>query len=62
VNRPETRKVTRQLLEKLESGEIEPLALAKNLLSNFMSEADVADFAHSEGYIEEEKEDEGDEP
>jgi hypothetical protein len=51
------RKVTNQLLDMLDSGQIDASKLAKDLLG-YMSEYDVADFAHCEGYVEEEEDDE----
>lgn len=58
---PTLRKATNKLIDMLDSGEIDAAQLAKGLLG-YMSEADVADFAESEGYIEEETdEDDSDE-
>jgi len=54
-----TRKVTNQLLELIEEGVIDVQTVLKACLS-YMSEADVADMAHSNEFIEEE-EDEDDE-
>lgn len=49
------RKVTNQLLEMVEDGLINKTALIRACL-DYMSEADVADMAHAEGFIEEEYE------
>lgn len=52
-----SRKVTDELIDMLDSGAIDAAKLAKELLG-YMSEADVADFAHCEGYVEEQEDDE----
>lgn len=49
------RKVTNQLLEMVEDGLIDKTVLIRACLG-YMSEADVADMAHAEGFIEEEDE------
>jgi len=54
-----TRKVTKQLLEMIEDGILDPQTVLEACLS-YMSEADVADMAHSNEFLEEE-EDEDDE-
>jgi len=51
-----TRKVTNQLLELIEEGILDAQTVLKACLS-YMSEADVADMAHSNEFIEEEDED-----
>lgn len=59
--RNRARPVTIKLLELVEQGAINKDALINSCL-NYMSEADVADMAHCEGYVEcpedEEQEDE----
>ena len=56
-----TRKATNKLLEMIEEGVLDRDALILGCL-NYMSEADVADMARCEGFIEEEDdEDEADE-
>jgi hypothetical protein len=57
---PRMRRVTVQLLEGLDDGSIDPKKLAKDLLG-YMSEADVADFAESEGYVDEDEDEDEDE-
>ena len=47
-----TRKATTLLLEMLEDGVLDSDALARACL-NYMSEADVADMAQSEGFLDE---------
>ena len=49
------RKVTNQLLAMVEDGLIDKVVLIRTCL-DYMSEADVADMAHAEGFIEEEDE------
>lgn len=57
-----TRKFTRKILEMVEDGIINEEILIKDLL-NYLSEAEVEDFAFTNGYIEEEEdEEEEDEP
>ena len=55
-----TRKATNKLLEMIEEGVLDRDALILGCL-HYMSEADVADMARCEGFIEEEDEDEADE-
>lgn len=50
-----TRKVTNKLLEMIEEGALDRDALIHGCL-RYMSEADVAAMASSEGFIEEEEE------
>ncbi len=45
------RKTTNQLLEMVEEGSIDRDTLIRACL-DYMSEADVADMAHAEGFIE----------
>lgn len=45
------RKITNQLLEMVEEGSIDRDTLIRACL-DYMSEADVADMAHAEGFIE----------
>jgi hypothetical protein len=52
-----TRKVTNQLLELIEEGVLDAETVLKACLS-YMSEADVADMAHSNEFLGEEEEDE----
>jgi len=53
-----TRKVTNQLLDMIEDGILDPEAVLMACLQ-YMSEADVADMAHSNEFIvEEDEEDE----
>ncbi len=52
-----TRKVTNQLLELIEEGVLDPQTVLEACLS-YMSEADVADMAHSNELIAEEEEEE----
>jgi hypothetical protein len=54
-----TRKFTRKLLEMVEEGLITEEILIKDLL-NYLSEAEVEEFAFTNGYIEDEEEDEED--
>jgi len=49
------RPVTTKLLELVEQGAIDKDALIVSCL-NYMSEAEVANMAHCEGYVEEEEE------
>jgi len=49
-----TRKVTTQLLEMIEDGILDPQTVLEACLS-YMSEADVADMAHSNEFLEEEE-------
>jgi hypothetical protein len=51
------RKVTTQLLEMIEDGTLDPQTVLEACLS-YMSEADVADMAHSNEFLGEEEEDE----
>ena len=51
------RKVTTQLLEMIEDGILDPQTVLEACLS-YMSEADVADMAHSNEFLGEEEEDE----
>jgi len=46
-----TREMTEKILEMAESGSLDPLAALRAALG-YMSEADVADLAHSEGWDE----------
>jgi hypothetical protein len=55
-----TRKATNKLLEMIEEGVLDRDALILGCL-HYMSEADVADMARCEGFIEEEEEDDEDE-
>jgi len=52
-----TRKATNELIDFCEQGIISWESVALSCL-RYMSEADVADMAHCEGYIEEEENDE----
>ena len=56
------REYTNKFLEGMEEGLINPVVLAQNLLG-YMSEREVEEFAHAEGYFdnEEEEEEEDDE-
>ena len=58
-----TREFTIKFLEGMDEGLIDPKVLAQNLLG-YMSEREVEEFAHREGYFdhEEEAEDEGPDP
>ena len=58
-----TREFTIKFLEGMDEGLIDPKVLAQNLLG-YMSEREVEEFAHREGYFqhEEEEEDEGPDP
>jgi hypothetical protein len=58
-----TREFTSKFLEGMDEGTIDPKVLAQNLLG-YMSERDVEEFAHREGYFEHEEEtdDEGPDP
>ena len=51
-----TRKVTIQLLEMIDDGILDPQTVLEACLS-YMSEADVADMAHSNEFLEEEEDD-----
>jgi hypothetical protein len=55
-----TRKFTIKFLEGMDEGTIDPNRLAQNLLG-YMSEREVEEFAHREGYFdhEEEEDEEG---
>ena len=55
-----TRKVTTQLLEMIEDGILDPQTVLEACLS-YMSEADVADMAHSNEFLGEEEEEDEDE-
>jgi hypothetical protein len=50
-----TRKFTTKLIEAMDEGLIDPKQLAQNLMS-YMSEQAVEEFAHSEGYFDQEEE------
>jgi len=52
-----TREFTIKFLEGMDEGLIDPKVLAQNLLG-YMSEREVAEFAHREGYFEHEEEEE----
>lgn len=52
-----TRKFTNKFIEGMEEGLINPVILAQNLLG-YMSEREVEEFAHREGYFDHEEEDE----
>lgn len=52
-----TRQFTIKFLEGMEEGTINPTVLAQNLLG-YMSEREVEEFAHREGYFDHEEEDE----
>ena len=54
-----TRKFTIKFIEAMEEGTIDPKQLAQNLMG-YMSEREVEEFAHREGYFDNEDED-GDE-
>ena len=54
-----TREFTIKFLEGMDEGTIDPKVLAQNLLG-YMSEREVEEFAHREGYFDHEDED-GDE-
>jgi hypothetical protein len=56
-----TREATRKILEMIDEGTMDPEFLARACL-NYMSEADVADMAESEGFFPEEEEDDEGEP
>jgi ribosomal protein L12E/L44/L45/RPP1/RPP2 len=49
------RKITNQLIDLINEGYLDPLTVAMAAL-NYMSEAQVADMAHSEELIDEEEE------
>ena len=51
-----TRKFTNKLIEAMDEGLIDPKKLAQNLMG-YMSEREIEDFAHREGYFEHEEED-----
>lgn len=51
------RKVTSRLFELMDEGAIDPRTVAEACLT-YMSEADVADMAHTEGLYEGEEDDE----
>lgn len=55
-----TREYTMKFIRGMEEGLISAQVLAENLLG-YMSEREVEDFAHSEGYFEGEEEEEDDE-
>lgn len=50
----ESRRVTRRVLELAEGGIIDWESLARDAL-NWMSEAEVEEFAHANGYLEEQE-------
>ena len=52
-----TRKVTNQLLELIEEGILDAQTVLEACLQ-YMSEADVADMAQSEGFLDEPEDDE----
>lgn len=52
-----TREFTMKFLEGMDEGTINPKVLAQNLLG-YMSEREVEEFAHCEGYFENEEEEE----
>jgi len=52
-----TREFTNKFLEGMDEGLIDPKVLAQNLLG-YMSEREVEEFAHREGYFEHEEEEE----
>ena len=54
-----TRSVTNKLINLINEGALDPLTVAMSAIM-YMSEADVADMAHSEGLIDEEEEEEDD--
>jgi len=55
-----TRKVTNQLLELIEEGILDAQKVLEACLQ-YMSEADVADMAHDNEFLEEEEEEDDDE-
>ena len=55
-----TRKFTIKFIEGMEEGIIDPKQLAQNLMG-YMSEREVEEFAHREGYFEHEHEEEEEE-
>lgn len=55
-----TRKATNKILEMVEEGTLDKDAVILACV-NYMSEADVADMAHCNGFIEEEETEEGEE-
>ena len=52
-----TREFTMKFLDGMDEGTINPKVLAQNLLG-YMSEREVEEFAHREGYFEHEEEEE----
>ena len=52
-----TRQFTIKFLEGMDEGTINPKVLAQNLLG-YMSEREVEEFAHREGYFDHEEEEE----
>ena len=55
-----SRKFTKKLIELVEDGTLEPEVVIRAVL-NYMSEADVEDFALSEGFLEEDEVEDEDE-
>lgn len=55
-----SRKFTKKLIELVEDGTLEPEIVVRAVL-NYMSEADVEDFALSEGFLEEDEVEDEDE-
>ena len=53
-----TREFTMKFLDGMDEGTIDPKVLAQNLLG-YMSEREVEEFAHREGYFDNEDEEEG---
>lgn len=53
----QARKVTGMILDLVEQGVLDPMTVLQSCLS-YMSEAEVADMAYCEGFIEEEEEEE----
>ena len=51
------REYTNKFLEGMDEGTINPKVLAQNLLG-YMSEREVEEFAHREGYFQDEEEEE----
>lgn len=51
----QVRKCTNMILDMVEQGALDPLVVLQSCL-DYMSERDVADMAHCEGFIEEEEE------
>ena len=56
MNNRSVREYTNKFLERMEEGLINPVVLAQNLLG-YMSEREVEEFAHREGYFSDEEED-----